>query len=530
MLRKSLSLPLFAALASVLVMAAPASAGPYTSTAPLDISAGDPFAACPPIGAGINYPDAEVEPWVEVNPANPLNVVAIYQQDRYSNGGSKGNVSSASFDGGLTWTTQRAVPADTVCTGGNYDRASDPWLSFSPNGVLHAMSLVTDADPPAGFGDNGMAYNRSTDGGMTWEPATLLIEDSDPRFLNDKNSLTADPNDSDFVYAVWDRLQTASADTHLPSAENRRGLGFKGPIYFTRTTNGGDSWEPARKIWESGANKQALGDQIAVLPASRSGDVLDFFTEFLNASDRADHFPRWLSFIRSTNRGASWGKEERVDIEFPGSILVGRDGDSTIDVEPVPCPDPAEAGSCPIRSGDFIPDVAVDPANGNLYAVWMDLRFDGGIFLTDHDNIAFSMSTDGGRSWSPAIKVNQTPTGEPNYDQQAFTPSVDVASDGTVTVSYYDFRNNTSSPAALDTDYFAVHCHTGCASPAGWAGNETRITPASFDIRRAPYARGYFLGDYMGLASAGADFLAVFGQAFTQNDSNQYVSRLTPGP
>jgi hypothetical protein len=138
--------------------------------------------------------------------------------------------------------------------------------------------------------------------------------------------------------------------------------------------------------------------QIAVLPAGRGGDVLDFFTEFLNASDRAKHFSRWLSFIRSTNNGASWGKVERVDIKFPGSILAGRDGDSTIDVEPVPCPDPTETGSCPIRSGDFIPDVAVDRRNGNLYAVWMDLRFDGGIFLTDHGNIAFTMSTDGGRT------------------------------------------------------------------------------------------------------------------------------------
>ena len=87
-------------------------------------------------------------------------------------------------------------------------------------------------------------------------------------------------------------------------------------------------------------------------------------------------------------------------------------------------PRPGRGGSCPIRSGDFIPDVAVDRSNGNLYAVWMDLRFDGGIALLDHDNIAFSMSTDGGRSWSPAIKVNQTPTDEPNYDQQAFTPAV----------------------------------------------------------------------------------------------------------
>ena len=109
----------------MLALAGPAAAVPYSATAPLDITAGDPFAACPPIGAGVNYPDAEVEPFVGVNPTSPSNIVAVYQQDRYSNGGSKGSVSSASFDGGLTWSTQRAIPADTVCTGGKYDRASD---------------------------------------------------------------------------------------------------------------------------------------------------------------------------------------------------------------------------------------------------------------------------------------------------------------------------------------------------------------------------------------------------------------------
>jgi hypothetical protein len=515
------------ALVATLILAANAAATSQTATVPLDITAGNPLAACPPDGFGVNYPDAEVEPWVDVNPTDDDNIVAMYQQDRYDNGGAKGNVSSASFDGGLTWT-QVAVPSDIRCTGGQFDRASDPWLSFGPDGTLHAMSLVTDAGLGGPTGDNGMVYNRSTDGGLTWEPPIILIKDERSRFLNDKNSITADPNDAEFVYAVWDRLQTSQGSVNNP--ENVRGLGFKGPIYFTRTTDGGDSWETARKIWESGANKQSLGSQIAVLPSSDGGDVLNFFSEFVNASDRAGHFPRWLTLIRSTDQGESWGKEERVNFEFPGSILVGRNGDSTIDVEPVPCPDPSETGSCPIRSGDFLPDVAVDPNNGNLYAVWMDLRFDGGVSLVDHDNIAFTMSTDGGQTWSPAIKVNQTPTNEPNYDQQAFTPSVDVGADGTVTVTYYDFRHNTPSPAALETDYFAVHCHASCANPASWTGNEVKITPASFDIRRAPYARGYFLGDYMGLASEGNDFLAVFGQAFGQNDANQYVSRLSPGP
>ena len=62
--------------------------------------------------------------------------------------------------------------------------------------------------------------------------------------------------------------------------ENVVGLGFKGPIYFTRTTNGGDSWEPARKIYETGANKQTLGNQIVVRP---QGELFNFFADITNA-------------------------------------------------------------------------------------------------------------------------------------------------------------------------------------------------------------------------------------------------------
>jgi hypothetical protein len=190
-----------------------------------------------------------------------------------------------SDDGGESWT-QVAVPVGTACTGGPFDRATDPWLSFSPNGTLHAMSLVTDADPltTGGFGDNGMTYNRSTDGGRMWEPFQLLIEDTNPRFLNDKNSITADPNDSRFVYAVWDRVQESGRQIIHPA--HPIGLGFKGPIYFTRTTNGGNSWEPARKIYETGANKQTIGNQIVVEPAGEGGSLFDFFGDIVNASER----------------------------------------------------------------------------------------------------------------------------------------------------------------------------------------------------------------------------------------------------
>jgi hypothetical protein len=344
-----------------------AAAAPLSASPPLEASAANPLAGCPPDGSGINFPNAEVEPWVDVNPIDSNNIVGFYQQDRYSNGGAKGNVAAVSVDGGETWS-HVAVPNDTRCTGGSFQRSSDPWLSFGPDGTLHAMSLVTDPDVGAAFGANGMTYNRSTDGGRTWEPAIRLITDPVGRFLNDKNSITADPNDSNFVYAVWDRLQVSQGSIINP--ENVIGRGFKGPIYFARTTNGGDSFEPARKIYESGANKQTLGNQIVVEPAARGGSLFNFFADITNSSNRRGGIgPVKLSYIRSDDRGQTWTKPIRVDDMIPMSLI--RE-DTPIDVEPVACPDPNDEGACPIRAGDLLPEVAVNTATGTLYAVWMD--------------------------------------------------------------------------------------------------------------------------------------------------------------
>ena len=68
------------------------------------VSKSDPYAACPTPGqAARNYPRAEVEPNVAVNPTNSSNVVGVWQQDRWSDGGSRGLVAGVSFDGGATF-------------------------------------------------------------------------------------------------------------------------------------------------------------------------------------------------------------------------------------------------------------------------------------------------------------------------------------------------------------------------------------------------------------------------------------------
>jgi hypothetical protein len=117
-------------------------------------------------------------------------------------------------------------------------------------------------------------------------------------------------------------------------------------------------------------------------------------------------------------------------------------------------------------------------------------------------------------TWSQPIQVNQTPnTGAP-ADRQAWNPTVAVAADGTVGVTYYDFRNNTPAPGA-STDYWLAYCRPSATAPATNPSNwsEVRLTDTSFDLEQAPtrFNGAYFLGDYEGLATAGNDFVAVWG-------------------
>lgn len=481
-----------------LVLFAPFSiqASAYTPGPLVQVSDTSPFADCTADSgqSGTNYLNSEVEPWVSASPANPQNIAGSWQQDRWSDGGARGLVAGVSQDGGQTWQ-EVVIPGLTLCSGGTYQRASDPWLSFAPNGDLYHISLVFNSNDPR----NGVVVNKSTDGGLSWSAPVTLIEDTDPTVFNDKESLTADPNDASYVYAVWDRLDGLTPGGGIPE----RLIGNRGPTYFSRTTDGGQTWEPARPIYDPGRNDQTIGNQIVVLP---SGTVLNFFAEYRTAR----LWPR-LAFIRSTDHGATW---------FPD-----RYAPRVASMRAVPVRDP-ETGD-PVRTGGGLLDVAVDAQSGALYAVWEDARFSGYAY----NSIALAMSTDGGNTWSAPIKINQTPTDIPPGNQQAFTPAVHVAADGTVGVTYYDFRNNDGGPD-LKTDYFAAHCHPttmdACADPANW-DVEQRLTDAPFDMRQAPVAGGFFVGDYEGLDAVGDDFGAFFSQTEADDPASVFFRRFGPG-
>jgi hypothetical protein len=500
----------------MLLVAGSAAAVPLERGPLVQVSGASPIAACDGddgnIG-GTNFTNSEVEPWLSVDPSNPDVMIGAWQQDRWSNGGSEGLVTATSTNGGAGWTVN-AKTKSTKCTGGtpanggNYERATDPWVAISPNGTAYLMSLSVDSNP-GGFdtSPNAMLVMRSTDHGASWGDPVTLIRDESQNVLNDKNSITADPNDSDFVYAVWDRLVSPpSGNINQRAFENARAFG--GDVYLARTTDGGNSWEPAKKIFKAGTIAQTIGNLIVVLPdnAAFDGELLDVFTQIRGPKNEHDTRGFNIAAIRSEDKGATWSKREIIISDFRRGIVV----------------DPDDGAAH--RTGDINPEAIVDPTTGAVYVVWQDLRFG------PRSSIAFSQSLNGGLTWSSPIRVNQTPApdpGEPAGNNQAFTPMVQVLN-GTVAVSYYDFRNNTrDSGATTPTDAFVVHCHENCANPANW-GDEIRVTDDSFDSRKAPVAGGFFLGDYEGLGSSGSAVFPFFAQTDGTDPASIFVRKLSP--
>ncbi|HEV7164277.1 MAG TPA: sialidase family protein [Gammaproteobacteria bacterium] len=434
------------------------------------VSTASPFASgCGGAGGGsVSYEDAEVEPYEAVNPANTSNIIGVWQQDRWSDGGAHGLVAGYSMDGGKTWKEQPL--SLSICAGNaSYARASDPWVSFSLDGkVAYAISISFTGDTLAAGSTSGVLVTRSADGGASWSPPMPLIADGASAF-NDKESIAADPNNSQYAYAVWDRLDNLN----------------HGPTMFARTTDGGQTWQTAIPIYDPGVGNQTLGNEVVGLT---DGSIVDVFEELDGTSGNA--ITSTIKLVRSTDHGTTWSAPVKVADNFS----VG-----TVD------PDTRAV----IRAGAGLPQAAAAPSGG-LVIVWQDSRFSNG----DHDGIALTRSSNGNlTSWSPPAEVNSA------VSVPAFTPSVAVMPDGTIGVSYFDFRKNTPDKTTLPTDYWFT------SSTDGMHWSEQHIS-GSFDMDLAPQAEGLFVGDYQALAVISNAFVPFYVQtndAGTANRTDAYV-------
>jgi len=144
------------------------------------VSAATPVAAGCTGGSstGTLYANAEVEPFVAAHANDGNHLVAAWQQDRWSDGGSRALVSAVSRDGGATW--QRTLQPMSRCGGalagaaGDFERVTDPWVDVGADGSVHLLGLAINGAALQPGSASAMLASRSTDGGRTWSaPAAI---------------------------------------------------------------------------------------------------------------------------------------------------------------------------------------------------------------------------------------------------------------------------------------------------------------------------------------------------------------------
>jgi hypothetical protein len=428
---------------------------------------------------GTFIPDSEVEPTLAVDPRRPRRLVAAWQQDRFvSPGAARSNVTASSRDGGRHWRT-KLVPGVSRCTGGDFNRASDPWLSIGREGATYLATL-----PSAGMGllAPALLVNRSPDDGRSWsQPVYVDRRDADPVAFNDKEAVTADRFRRGVAYVVWDR------NRFLP------GVGGTRDLYFARTRDRGRSWSGPRRIYEAALDAPVRVSEVVMTGRRRLVCVFSTIESTFGVMVPGGRVTFWA--LRSRDGGRSWSA--------PSRIAEGRQ---------INLADPERATE--IRAG---PIFSADSApHGRIYVAWRDAR-------SRRSSRILLSSSRGGRPWSRPRLVSRGA-------KAAFIPDLAVTRDGTVGVRFYDLRRDRPGDAALTTDSWIRHSHD-----RGRHWRELRLG-RSFDLRAAPILggvnRALFLGDYQALVALPGGFATVFARArpaARQGPSDIFFTRIKLG-
>jgi hypothetical protein len=228
-----------------------------------------------------------------------------------------------------------------------------------------------------------------------------------------------------------------------------------------------------------------------------------------------------IRFRRSLDGGQSWDAIVQINrniTRYPG-------GDRVITCNTaIVCDDPVENQRATL-TGDIrqaaqawlATDTGGSSFGGNIYATWVH----DPPGLPDNSDVYFSRSVDGGLTWAPEIQLGG---GSPT-DQ--FEPFIAVGADGTVSVSWYDRRNDPANNFLLDV--YRGLSHDGGAT----FGPIERITDVSFPVPPLtgqpnrggnfdPATSGCYMGEYNAAAGDDSNFYYAWGDNRNVRVTNLY--------
>ncbi len=251
------------------------------------------------------------EPFAVIDPTDPNTVVAGWNDYTQSDLGAGWQGFGYSRDGGETWTNSYVpgYPADTSAEGrasplyGRHTEAGDPIAAFDSDGNLYVGGIsfnragaingdvfvarydaadvaIDGPDYPADY-----RFTRIVGRGTPSRNFVGIFQDK-PMLEVDRTGGSTDGN----VYVCWSRFTGAG--------QNK--------IFFSRSTDGGNTYSRPQQLTVHGATGSVQGCDIAI---EGDGDVYVTFRSF---DDRSRPGQNALWSTRSSNGGASFARPVKV--------------------------------------------------------------------------------------------------------------------------------------------------------------------------------------------------------------------------
>jgi hypothetical protein len=320
------------------------------------------------------------EPGIAVNPANPQQVVGVFQDNAHA---------AYSTDAGRSWQVAEGVEPK------NYRVSGDVSVAFDNQG--HAFICYIAFDKLGTFNywahgatRNGIFVRRSLDAGKTWEADHIPVAEqkSEPGIpFEDKPYIVADNSKSKYagnLYVGWTRWRISDSQ-----------------IVLSRSTDDGKTWSTPVEI-----------DAHPGLPRDDNG-AAEGFSGVVGPDGRLY---------------AVWSQDNSI------MLTPSRDGGQTFaHARAIIHTAPTMFAINAVDRANGFPQIAIDPNSKRLYVTWSDYR-NGDL------DVFVSSSDDSGKRWSEPVRVNNDLVH--NGVEQFFQWMAVDPTDGAVNVLFYDRRGD----------------------------------------------------------------------------------------
>jgi hypothetical protein len=400
--------------------------------------------------------------------------------------------SSASYshDGGKTFTDIATLnpgtnPANFI--------AGDPVIACTSPTKFYYTSIFASGQDSNGNFFNGVAFNSSSDGGVTWSaPSPAVAKDFSHSI--DKPWIAADPTNANSLHVTY---------TDFDFSGVRCPNDIRYAIEMVSSADAGKTWGAPVVVHEecyfaSGTFSSVQGSNPTVASDGTVYVGYEFYPGLLPNNE--------IHLAKSTDHGQTFGTDRKVSDVWPnGNFGLLQGG---------------------FRNNEF-PQVAVDrskgSSSGTVYLAWSDgidniIQDLPAFFGTyAYPDIKVAKSTDGGVTFT-ATTISPMSSSFTGRGRDQFFPGIAVDKKGMVQACYYDRRQN---PLNLEIDRYCSVSEDHGASWSEQRASEASWVPAhdSDGVINITY-----IGDYDALTS---DFLlqksGFFGAFEVQTGGNPDV-------